>query len=303
LTAPAAPAVALPGRPPRLPGAAPAGNGGAGGNGSGGTLHWFVRWLDALIGFIALEKTIILRNIRISSGGSLAKAFTTPLRLYAIIDAHVYLYWAINRTMPGTITYLDYNAAAFSLWTLFSAMTHKAVSPMLGAQFNLALNIRWVHLFMADFVWELAKVVLGLVLAYGQFILFPQRSVSPVSLVPDVPLLLAMFVLIGCIGSGFGLVLAGAKKRWPVIEAGVEAIMWFLFVTSGIYDSYVQLPPIVADYFRFNPVMVVIESGRAAFDRGYPVGDLSLTYAAVAALALMAVGLLLRRDRRGLLPQ
>ena len=253
-----------------------------------------IRSLDALIAFIGLEKALILRNVRIIGGHNISRAFISCVRLYVVIDAHVYLYRVINRSMPGTISFLDYNAAGFALWAVFSAMTHKAVSPMIGAPFNVALHIRWIHLFVADFVWELVKVVLALILVYGQFVVFPARAISQVNAVPNIPLLLAMLLLVGLIGSGFGLILNSTRKRWPVIDATIEAAMWFLFVTSGIYESYVQLPPVIGDYFRLNPVMVVIEYARVAFDKGYPVGDLNLLYPTLTAFLLVGGGLLLR---------
>ncbi len=250
--------------------------------------------VDALLAFIALEKALILRNVRIVAGKNISRAFIGTVRLFVVIDAHIYLYWAINRQMPGTISFLDYNAGGFALWTVFGSMTHKAVSPALGAPFNAALNIRWINQFVADYVWELTKVLLALALVYGQFIVFPARSISQVNGLPNLPLLLSMLTLVGLLGSGLGLVLSSARKRWPVIDATIEAAMWFLFVTSGIYESYVQLPPLIGDYFRLNPVMVIIEYSRVAFDSGYPVGDLNLLYPIVTTVILLAVGLLLR---------
>jgi ABC-type polysaccharide/polyol phosphate export permease len=255
-------------------------------------------WVDAVFAFIALEKALILRNIRMVAGANISRAFIASIRLYVVIDAHVYLYWAINRAMPGTISFLDYNAGGFALWALFSSMTHKAVSPAVSAPFNTTLNIRWINLFVADFVWEVAKVLLALGLAYGQFLVFPQRSVSLVSGMPNIPLFAAMLLLVALLGSGFGLVLSSARKRWPVIDATMEAAMWFLFVTSGIYESYVQLPAQIGDYFRLNPVMVIVEYSRVALDKGYPVGDLSLSYPIIVTAVLLVLGLLLRDRTR-----
>jgi ABC-type polysaccharide/polyol phosphate export permease len=257
-----------------------------------------IHWIDAAVAFLALEKALILRNVRIIAGSNISRAFIGTVRLFVVIDAHIYLYWVIARQMPGTISFLDYNAGGFALWTVFSAMTHKAVSPQLGASFNAALNVRWINLFIADYVWELTKVLLALVLVYTQFIVFPERSISQVGSLPNFPLLLSMLTLVALLGSGLGLVLSSARKRWPVIDATIEAAMWFLFVTSGIYESYVQLPPLIGDYFRLNPVMVIIEYSRVAFDKGYPVGDLDLLYPVVFTLVLLSIGLLLRDRTR-----
>lgn len=268
-------------------------------NAQPGAIRSAVGWLDALIGFIALEKMLVLRNVKIVAAGNISRAFIGTFRLFVVIDAHVYLYYVIQRAMPGTISFLDYNSTAFALWTIFSSMTHKAVSPAIGAQFNLALNIRWINLFVADFVWEFTKVSLAVAATYAQFFFFPDRSIAPITHAPNMPLLLGLAVLMGMIGSGFGMVLHSARRRWPVIDAGMEALMWFLFVTSGIYESYVQLPSTIGDTYRWNPAMVVIEYSRVALDPGYPVGDLRLGYPIFAAAVLLLVGLLLRQRDAG----
>jgi ABC-type polysaccharide/polyol phosphate export permease len=259
-----------------------------------------LRGIDGVIGFVALERMLILRNVKIVAAGNISRAFIGTFRLFVVIDAHIYLYYFIQRTMPGTISFLNYNSTAFALWMIFGSMTHKAVSPALGAQFNLALNIRWINLFIADLVWELTKALLAVFAVYVQFLIFPDPSIAAITHAPNMPLLLETFLLIGAIGSGFGLVLHSARRKWPVIDATMEAMMWFLFVTSGIYESYVQLPSVIGEYYRWNPVMVVIEYGRVALDPGYPVGDLNLAYPVLMAAVLLALGLLLRsNDARG----
>jgi ABC-type polysaccharide/polyol phosphate export permease len=260
-----------------------------------------LRAIDSVIGFIALERMLILRNIKIVAAGNISRAFIGTLRLFVVIDAHVYLYYMVQRAMPGTISFLDYNSTAFALWSIFSSMTHKAVSPAVANPFNLALNIRWVNLFIADLVWEITKALIAVLAVYAQFLMFPDRSIAPITHSPNMLLLVETFVLIGAIGSGFGLVMHSARRRWPVVDATMEAMMWFLFVTSGIYESYVQLPSVIGDYYRWNPVMVVIEYGRQALDPGYPVGDLKMIYPVIMAGVLLVLGLLLRQsDVRGL---
>lgn len=260
-------------------------------------LRALLRGIDSAIAFIALEKMLIVRGIRIVATGKVSRAFISTVRLFVVINAHIYLYYAIKREMPGTISYLEYNASAFALWNIFSSMSHKVVAPSVGAQFNLALNIRWANLFIADFIWEITKAVLAVLAVYTLFLIFPDRSITRTPQMPDVPLLMGMFVLIGIMGSGFGLMLYSARRKWPVIDASMEAMMWFLFVTSGIYESYVLLQPAIGDYYRWNPVMVVIEYSRVALNPGYPVGDLNLAYPIAVAGALLGTGLLLRRSR------
>lgn len=282
-----------PGASDAPPGRAPArpGNGWAAGAWSDALLGW----LDGIIAFIALEKALVLSNVRLVARGNFSRAFIGTVRLYVVVIAHMYLYWAVQRVMPGTISYLDFNVGGFALWAVFSDMVHKVVPRSVGAQFNIALNVRWIHLFIADFAWELTKIMTAFAALRLQFFLFPQRELVAGLWFPDMPMFIGMILLIALLGSGFGLLLYSLRQRWPVIDATVEAVMWFLFVTSGIYEPYSQLPALVGSYFRYNPVMVVIEYSRMALDPGYPVLDLKLSYAVEFAFVMLAVGLLLRR--------
>jgi capsular polysaccharide transport system permease protein len=255
-----------------------------------------LRWLDAVIAFVALEKALVLSNVRMVARGNFSRAFIGSVRLYVVVIAHMYLYWAVQRNMPGTISYLDFNVAGFALWAVFSNMVHKVVPRSVGAQFNIALNIRWINLYIADFIWELAKIMVAFAALRLQFWLFPQREVVAGMWFPNMPMFIGMIMLIAVLGSSFGLLLHTLRRRWPVIDATVEAVMWFLFVTSGIYEPYSQLPAVVGDYFRYNPVMVVIEYSRMALDPGYPVNDLKVSYAVAFAFVMLSIGLLLRHS-------
>jgi ABC-type polysaccharide/polyol phosphate export permease len=54
---------------------------------------------------------------------------------------------------------------------------------------------------------------------------------------------------------------------------------------------------LIGDYYRWNPVMVVIEYSRMAMNPGYPVGDLNLLYPISITVMLVTLGLLLRSSR------
>jgi len=99
----------------------------------------------------------------------------------------------------------------------------------------------------------------------------------------------------GLLGQGVGLMLQAGRTQWPVIDAIMEVIMWFLFVTSGIYESYVDLPPQLAPIFSLNPMMGVIEYGRVALHPGYPVGALNIWYSVVVMALTLTIGFMMTR--------
>jgi ABC-type polysaccharide/polyol phosphate export permease len=254
------------------------------------------RLLDAFIAFVALERVLIIRGVALSSRGNLMKAFSDSIRIYAVVISHMWLYWVINRGMPAGISYLAYNAAAFGMWQVFSNMVHKGTPTSIGLGANVPLQIRWIHLFIADLIWVTLKVVLGLAALYATFIIFPAPNLTGDITLPNLPLLGWLFLLAGLLGSGLGMLLQISAANFPVIDAILEVLMWFLFVTSGIYESFVQLTPYVRDYFSLNPIMSVIEYGRVALYAGYPVDTLTLAYPTVFAFGTCCLGLMLRRQ-------
>ena len=252
-------------------------------------------WLDGFIAFVALERVLILRGVAMQARRNLLKAFSDTIRIYAVVLAHALLYYALDRKVPGSISYVDFNSA-FAFWQVFTTLVHRGRPSHIGLPANVPLRIRWVNLFVADFVWVTLKVLVGLGACYLTFIIFPDPAVTGSPQIPNVPLFFAMFLLAGLTGAGVGLMLEAARQTLPVLDAVLEVLMWFGFVTSGIYEPYTQLPAFVADYFALNPMMSIIEYGRAALSPGYPVGPLTLIYPIVFAFVLITVGFMFLRQ-------
>jgi ABC-type polysaccharide/polyol phosphate export permease len=255
------------------------------------------RWLDALVTFLAFERFLIVRSMRITSKGNVAKAFTGSLQVYLVVLAHAYLFWFLKRDLPASISYLDYFIGAFAMWRMFGTAARRGVPSTLALASNAPLRVRWIHLVIADLTWDMMKILIGICVIYGQYALFPALYLTGTLRIPNIPLLFSLFLLAALLGTGVGIVLQTIRTQWSVADASIQPIMWLLFITSGIYESYVRLPPLLAQYFRLNPILAVIEYARVALDPGYPVGTLDLRYPLALALSLIAIGLLLRRSR------
>jgi ABC-type polysaccharide/polyol phosphate export permease len=252
-----------------------------------------VYWLDSFIEFIALERALILRTAKMQSQGNLIRAFTDSFSVYVVIMAHVWLYWATDRSMPAGISYLDFNISAFTIWPIFSRMSHAIRPSMLAA--NVQLRIRWINTLIADCTWIVAKALVGMGAVYGTFVLFPAPYLTGINSTPNVMFLLALTLLAALFGAGFGMVVQVAKTFWPLIEAVMEVVTWLMFVTSGIYEAYSMLPPQIAMIYSFNPMMTVVEWSRYSLDPGYPVNGLDLSYPILVTIGLITLGLAMRR--------
>jgi ABC-type polysaccharide/polyol phosphate export permease len=255
--------------------------------------------LDAFIEFVNLEKQLIVRQVALQSNGDLVKAFTLSIRTYVVILAHAWFYMLITRAMPGSISYLDFNTGAFGVWLLFTQMIHRGAPTFVHLPSNIPLRIRWINLFLADVVWISMKIILAMVACYVTFILFPWPALTGEIKAPaDIPLFLGLFLIAAMLGAGWGLLLQAAKTALPVLDAVMETIIWFMFISSGLYDTYSQLPQIVRPIFQLNPVMTVVEYSRVVLHPGYPIGDLNLAYPVVVACVMIALGLMINHRLR-----
>ena len=115
---------------------------------------------------------------------------------------------------------------------------------------------------------------------------------------PDVPTTFLIFGIAGGLGFGVGLTLDGIGSVVPLVKTAEKILTWALFVTSGLYFSLGTIPPIVADYFWYSPLIHLIEYERHAFDPGYPIALLDLRYPAVVMMVALTLGLLIYRRFR-----
>lgn len=104
------------------------------------------------------------------------------------------------------------------------------------------------------------------------------------------------------LGTGMGLVLAGLIGPLPRVGTFVQLLATPLYLFSGVLFSLPKPPPPMGDWLQLNPMMQLVECGRAAYLPGYilPQG-ISLNYPAMWALTLCFLGMSLCRLRRGAL--
>jgi capsular polysaccharide transport system permease protein len=249
-----------------------------------------------LIDHLFILRALILRDLRLKHNHGIGFLIEF-LRPVIVIVAHYYFFLVIKKPMPGNVPLEIYCISGFSVWyafyyTCYAAMTSETrltgailiagVTPM---HFRLAKSA-WALLFYLSFCF-LCVVPLKL---YGDDVSFP-----------DVPLTVLVFLLAGAMGFGFGVLLEGLSRVWPVTKSLKNIFLWALFITCGIYFSISQtLQPILAEIFWYNPILHLVEYQRHAFDRGYPIVMVTLLYPAGVAGVLMFIGLMTNRCTRQL---
>jgi ABC-type polysaccharide/polyol phosphate export permease len=253
--------------------------------------------LDDFLAFIALERALILRNVRSTTGDSSATLFNSALRAALVIIAHAYFFWAIQRSLPGGMSYIEFVASAFAPYFVFAAALRQALPSTMRDQSNVSQNIKWIHSFVAAIIWEASMIIVSILTVTILFDLLQDRRVGSFSGFSDFPLFILSFCLAALFGVGLGLVLQLLERRWYSIHLLRQILGWIIFVTSGIYEGVTPLPPNVEAWLELNPLLSVVRYSRHATKQAVLVGDVTLAYPAAAGAGLLIVGLILLRRR------
>ena len=117
---------------------------------------------------------------------------------------------------------------------------------------------------------------------------------------PDEPLQLMMVsaVLIA-MAVGLGLIFLVTTDNLPQLRVFVRLLYLPLYLMSGVIFPPRALGPQALDWLMWNPLLHLLELGRAAFFKDYhALPDVSLAYPAAVALGALALGTGLYRVRR-----
>ena len=237
---------------------------------------------------VLIVRALILRDLRLRHRDNSLGVLVELVRPAVVVFVHYWLFYLIHKPMPGQIPIETYVLAGFSVWFAFNGSWLGAAS---GGKWPAGATslpgITELHLRVAKAAWPLL-----LNLCFCFLALVPLKLVDrdlPLANVPETSLI---FAIAGLSGFGLGLMLDRLGRRVPLVKTVEKLLTWGLFVTSGLYFSIETTPPLVAGWFWYNPLLHLVEYERHAFDPGYPVALLDLSYPAVVMVGLVAAGLL-----------
>jgi tetratricopeptide (TPR) repeat protein/ABC-type polysaccharide/polyol phosphate export permease len=262
-------------------------------------IKWLIARYDALINFMALERALLLRNILFETRTKRNFILTDLTRGIVVIVAHVYFFWLIGRAMPAGISSVEFCNPAFTIWFLFKGASELT---KVGAGYEKAsanANVKWINILIGCFVVKYFVPIFGFIIVVFIFLMLNDTRVMGMLSFPDVPKLTSIWMIASLLGLGFGLFSAFLKTRWTPYSFIYKILMWLLYVTCGVYESYVSMPAQVAPYFIINPLIPLVEYSRQATHAGYPVwGGPTIIYPLILAGLFLVCGLALHRVQR-----
>ncbi|MEP1328070.1 ABC transporter permease [Pseudophaeobacter sp.] len=148
--------------------------------------------------------------------------------------------------------------------------------------------VTWVDALLARFALNsLTSIVVTIILLTGILMFVDSRSTL------DLPLAVLGMCLAMLLALGIGTlncVLMGLFPLWGMIWSIVTRP---LFLASGIFFLYDDLPPLTQDILWYNPLIHITGLMRRAFYPTYSATYVDIPFVALTSLALLVLGLVL----------
>lgn len=244
----------------------------------------------AWLGDVLVIRALILRNLRTQYADNPFGVLVEFLRPVVICLAHYFYFTLTRRPVPGH-QYAIFTIGGFAIYFTFVAAYSGTFE---GARWPNGVTqmpgVTRMHLRAAKTVW-----------AFLLYVMFAIGVIVPLLLIgqdvayPNLLLTLETFAMAAGLGFGFGLVSNSIGVVVPALIPFIKVMQWAVFITSGVYDSLVTMPYIMAQVVWYNPLIHLAEFQRHAYYPCYPIYLVSLTYPLLWTAGLTLTGLLMNR--------
>ena len=249
-----------------------------------------------LLDHLFILRALILRDIRLRYRDNSIGFAMEFFRIIVIVYAHYWYFYLRRKPIPAHIPLELFVIAGFSVWYATSyainGAMHGGVWPGGAVSFP---GVTRMHLRVAKAAWATTT---NLVFCFGSVLLL--NLLGDDLRLPNILMTLPIFCMAGISGFGWGLLMDGLGRFWPVLQPVAKISKWAIFITCGIYFSLATAPPLLAEGFWYNPILHLVEWQRYAFDPGYPVRMVSIVYPSAMAAGLLLLGLMVNRCLRNL---
>lgn len=176
----------------------------------------------------------------------------------------------------------------FNLYQTVSLTTSRAISfsrPLLFYP-----SVTWLDAILARFI---LNTLTGAMVAY--ILIAAILTVSDVTVVLNIPPMVEAIALSAFLGLGIGslnCLLMGLFPTWDVVWSIMTRP---LFLASGVFFLYEDMPPIVQEILWYNPLLHITGIMRTGLYSNYNPDYVSVEYVIAVSMISLAMGLLLLR--------
>ena len=151
-------------------------------------------------------------------------------------------------------------------------------------------GVTYVDAILARFLVQLLTMLVVMYLVFGGILLlFETRTLL------DLPAILLAVAMAATLGLGIGCLNAYLFPTFPLWESFWGILTFPLFLVSGIFYIYEDLPPVGQQILWYNPLIHITGQMRVGFYPTYAPSYIDPVYVFAFGLIPMALGLMLLR--------
>ncbi|MBI6630650.1 ABC transporter permease [Pontibaca salina] len=195
----------------------------------------------------------------------------------------------ILRTPPLGTAFLLFYATGFLPFNLFNTVSQMVARSVTFSKPLLQYPaVTWIDAVLARFLLNsLTSVLVTLLLLGGVLVLTETRAVL------DLAAILSAMALTMGLGLGVGVLNCALMGLFPVWELIWSVLTRPLFIASGVFFLYDDMPALAREILWYNPLIHLIGAMRSGFYPMYSAAYVSNLYVLAVAGGTLALGLLL----------
>ncbi|MBY6069072.1 ABC transporter permease [Leisingera aquaemixtae] len=148
--------------------------------------------------------------------------------------------------------------------------------------------VTWLDAVLARFLLNsLTGALVAILLLGGVLAVTDSRTVL------DLPAAVLAMALAMALGLGLGTLNCALMGLFPLWEVAWSVLTRPLFLASGVFFLYDDMPPLAQNILWYNPLMHITGLMRSGFYPSYTASYASVTYVLALSLILLALGLVL----------
>ncbi|MEP2716411.1 ABC transporter permease [Pseudophaeobacter sp.] len=149
-------------------------------------------------------------------------------------------------------------------------------------------SVTWIDAVLARFILNsLASTLASVILLTGILAVIESRAVI------DLPAIVQAILLTMLLGLAIGTLNCALMGLFPIWEQVWSIITRPLFLASGIFFVYDDMPNFAREMLWYNPLIHIIGLTRTGFYPTYTASYLNLPYVVLVSLIILTLGLLL----------
>lgn len=232
---------------------------------------------------------LVLREMATTYGRSPGGYLWAVVEPAAVIALLSFAFSLVFQAPPLGISFPLFYATAYLPYMLFHDVSSKTALAIRFSRPLLNFNaVSWIDVLLARFVLNLfTHLAIGALVLTAMLVLFETRAA------PNAPLVLRAVAMAAVLACAIGTLNAFLFLAFPAWERIWTIATRPLFIISGVFFLFEDVPAGIRDILWYNPLFHVTGEMRRAFYATYDATYVSPTYAFCMGLGLLGFGLLL----------